>query len=164
MDRREAIKKLAAGGAIAAGGSMILSSNNVAFASSHCEFVNVPLNGDNLPLVATDAGTGILDIAVSPLPGCTCGMSPTYQWVLVSGSVTPWHNSLSATQVTSSTVRLHKTDRRGRPKGFHSNDSFVLTLATSWRCDTQCIAASYEVSGVYGSPPPIAVQNSYAAC
>jgi hypothetical protein len=34
MDRREALKKLAAGGAIAAGGSFVLSSNQVAFAAS----------------------------------------------------------------------------------------------------------------------------------
>jgi hypothetical protein len=34
MDRREAIKKLAVGGAIAAGGSMVLSSNLVAHAAS----------------------------------------------------------------------------------------------------------------------------------
>jgi hypothetical protein len=48
MDRREAIKKLAAGGAIAAGGSMILSSNNVAFAASGC-FMNVPAEGVRHP-------------------------------------------------------------------------------------------------------------------
>ena len=34
MDRREALKKLATGGAIAAGGSFVLSSNQVAFAAS----------------------------------------------------------------------------------------------------------------------------------
>jgi hypothetical protein len=35
MDRREALKKLSAGGAIAAGGSVVLSSTNVAYAASN---------------------------------------------------------------------------------------------------------------------------------
>ncbi len=52
MDRREAIKKLAVGGAIAAGGSLVLSSNLVAHAASAgpAGIVGAPYQGEDLTI------------------------------------------------------------------------------------------------------------------
>jgi hypothetical protein len=165
MNRREAIQKLAAGGAIAAGGSLVLSSNNVAFAASGCMLVDVPADGAPLPLAAGDAGTGVLDIAVSPPPSCTCDdFTPMYDWTLTRFSITPPNGSMTASQTSTSTVRLTKLDKKGRPKAFHGNDQFAFLLKTSWQCGTECITASYNVAGVYSSLPPIATNASYTTC
>lgn len=52
MDRREALKKLAVGGAIAAGGSLVMSSNLVAYAASGgpAGIVGAPYQGDDLAI------------------------------------------------------------------------------------------------------------------
>lgn len=50
MDRREALRKLAAGGAIAAGGSFVLSSNRVAYAASVGGVTGIPAPGEPLPI------------------------------------------------------------------------------------------------------------------
>jgi hypothetical protein len=52
MDRREALKKLAVGGAVAAGGSLVLSSNLVAHAASAgpAGIIGAPLQEQNLTI------------------------------------------------------------------------------------------------------------------
>jgi hypothetical protein len=66
MDRRAALKKLAAGGAIAMGGSMVLSSNAVAYAASVPDGVisGIPPKGQPLPVSIPPFtnSTGVLTI------------------------------------------------------------------------------------------------------
>ena len=78
MDRREALKKLAVGGAIAAGGSMVLSSNAVAQTSSGLPR-GLPGNGQPLPgvgavLLSSDK---VLQFTAPPLPS---GVTAIYHW------------------------------------------------------------------------------------
>ena len=93
MDRREALTKLAAGGTIAATGSLVLSSNNVAFASSVGDITGLPEPGQTIPVTysAITANPARVQVAVDPndpgFPHVTCPagvVTPTYQWRLAS--------------------------------------------------------------------------------
>jgi hypothetical protein len=72
MDRRAALKKLAAGGAIAMGGSMVLSSNAVAYAASVPDGVigGIPPAGQPLPVSIPpfSNSTGVLTITDPTVP------------------------------------------------------------------------------------------------
>jgi len=93
VDRREALKKLAAGGTIAAAGSLVLSSNNVAFASSIGDISGLPDPDETIPVVSTPI-TGYparIRVQVDPsdpsFPTVTCGGTPVttlYEWRLAS--------------------------------------------------------------------------------
>lgn len=74
MDRRQALKKLAAGGAIAAGGSLVVSSNAVAQTTSGC--FEAPL----APFTAVpDVASG--SILVTPSTSMDPqGLGPTFAW------------------------------------------------------------------------------------
>jgi hypothetical protein len=102
---------------------------------------------------------------VDPLPSCTCGeaIETTYSWVIFTYSLIPSSRVLNAYQTSSPTVQLRKTNNGGKLKAFESGDHFVLTLNTSWKCGGDCVQASYEVEGTYGSLPPIARNTSYTA-
>lgn len=82
MDRREALKKLAVGGALAAGGSIVLSSNAVAFAQS----TNGPPPPSQLSIATPTNGSGVGTIQLSapaPPPGAAGGPT-TYQWQILN--------------------------------------------------------------------------------
>ncbi len=84
MDRRQALRRLAAGGTIAAGASMVLASNDVAYAQSAC----VPTPPDNpFDIVeqsrdARDRG-GFWRIANSYMISGS-GLTVTYSWQIRS--------------------------------------------------------------------------------
>jgi hypothetical protein len=73
MDRREALKKLAVGGAIVAGGSLVLSSNAVAQSGSG---TTTPLPTWSAPINGQGQGTLVLT-APTPPSGAT---GAEYQW------------------------------------------------------------------------------------
>jgi hypothetical protein len=73
MDRREALKKLAVGGAIVAGGSLVLSSNAVALSGSGTQ---TPLPTWSAPINGQGQGTLVLT-APTPPSGAT---NISYQW------------------------------------------------------------------------------------
>ena len=58
VNRREALKKLAAGGAIAAGGSLVLSSNAVAATASGPPITGIPGPGEELTNFVTFSNQG----------------------------------------------------------------------------------------------------------
>lgn len=82
MDRREALKKLAVGGAVAAGGSIVLSSNNVAFAQSG----GPPPPSDFVVDVQTNgSGDGTIQLTAPPAPQGSNGA--TYDWHILGCGV-----------------------------------------------------------------------------
>jgi hypothetical protein len=93
MDRREALRKLAAGGAVAAGASVVLSSNDVAFAASPpgTGLSGVPGPGEPLEITYTPNNNGTITIADATQASCASGaLTVTYSWRIlgydVSGS------------------------------------------------------------------------------
>ena len=155
MDRREALKKLAAGGAIAAGGSFVLSSNQVAFAASG---PNAILEYEPTADGATFTIVGFPDDAF-------------YQWRLNYLSLTPaskkqvnlidstgnvlYSSPLGVkvcgpcTDWTSSSNSLG-TISLDRHNGMQPGDAFELdVIVTSSTTGT----SEYRITGSYGSPP-----------
>ncbi len=170
MDRRSAVKKLAAGGAIAAGSSVVLSSNGVAFAASCVVDITNP--------VATLAGdTGgqnnpywlITNTTAAP-PGVTAN----FVWRIrsyanltgrrgnfprlkvnpdgIAALVGPDDDSFVGNVATpssgvASSAVISRTNSNGGPtRGFQPDDDYVVQLDITWdgACDTTL--ASFEIS------------------
>ena len=92
MDRREALKKLAAGGAVAAGGSMVLSSNKVAYAASIGCVTGIPAPGDPLPITYAVTGPQSrrrIQVVDATTPACVDGgpVTTTHSWRINSFDV-----------------------------------------------------------------------------
>jgi hypothetical protein len=118
MDRREALKKMAAGGATVVGASTILS--NVAFANGGTPGC-APTGSVSLSYSST--GTTVT-IGASPTVSCPCGSSQpdvTYQWTggaASNGSVvisTPNGTTYPAAYPWSLTVTVECLDASGDP-------------------------------------------------
>ncbi len=84
MNRREVLKKLAMSGAIAAGGSLALSSNAVAATSSgpSAEVPGIPTpSAPQLPATQSFSNSsGAVTLAHSPSPDLPAGTTLTYAW------------------------------------------------------------------------------------
>jgi hypothetical protein len=90
MDRREALKKLAAGGAIAATGSMVLSTRDVAYAmSGGTGLTDIPGPDDPLPFVFQNNTNGTVTIQSAVTPSCAGSGSATttYSWRILGYNV-----------------------------------------------------------------------------
>ena len=79
MNRREALKKLALGGAIAAGGSLVLSSNAVAATGSGAVIPGIPLEGQPLPGVRLELSGGDRQLTFRAPPP-PAGVTASYSW------------------------------------------------------------------------------------
>ena len=79
MDRREALKKLAIGGAIAAGGSLVVSSNAIAQTTSGVVPAGIPGDGQPLPGVTTTLSSGDRQLTFAA-PQPPAGVTATYAW------------------------------------------------------------------------------------
>jgi hypothetical protein len=103
MNRREALKKLGAGTAIAAGGSLVLSSNAVAQTASG----NVPdIPAANEPLDPTVTLTGFpvqVEFAAPAFLTCSGTGSPTttYSWRIASYTITGFLAGLSQLRIVN---------------------------------------------------------------
>ncbi len=181
MDRRQAIKKLGAGGAIAVGASAVLSSNQVAFAAS-C------VVDPQLPSVVLEGNSGgpywrVSDTTVPP-----AGVTPNYIWRIrsyanlgpgssnrlkiapnsqapifgpspqdFSGTVsTPSSGAANSAVISRSRNNAVGTD------GFEADNAYVTELEITWSgaCDTT--VATFQISQVAGSgtQPPSVTQLS----
>jgi hypothetical protein len=171
MDRREALKKLATGGAIAAGGSFVLSSNQVAFAAS-----GPPEPSDLVAYVEGGDGASFT-ITGEPPDGTT---STSYQWQLNYISLTPagkkqvnlldgggnvlWSSTLGdkvcgrpCTPWTSSSTALG-TVQLDRHKGLKPGDVYELDVIVSWTFSGGgSDNTHYRIYGAYGSDPWVQV-------
>ena len=72
MDRREAIRKLAAGGAVTLGASAVLSTRDVAYAASApgTGLTDVPGPGEPLP-ISSSSGNGNGTVLVGDASNCS---------------------------------------------------------------------------------------------
>ena len=174
MDRRAALKKLAAGGAIAAGGSFVLSSNQVAFAASGG--TSIPGPGDDLPISSgsTQGQVSITDSTyyTCPEPG---GGEPTvtYSWKINGYNLRPPGNStielvdantgevlqtaeLGPTCESSCANLLYQGGsnsaflRRDHSK-LKDGDEYDIGLMVEWQCGSVTTRV-YSVRGIYPGP------------
>jgi hypothetical protein len=183
MDRREAIKKLAAGSALAAGGSMVLSSRDVAYAASTpgTGLFDVPGPTDNLPVTLNSSG-GIMTLSDPSNPTCTPGsLDRSYSWKI--NQLHLWKRSgtleirnstntetirdgvggYSAPNPNHGTVTLRKMSESGQPEDLRKADKFEIELLVTWRCSgAGCyVRAEYVFDLKYDKWPRIDV-GSYA--
>jgi hypothetical protein len=170
VDRREALKKLAAGSAVAAGASIVLTSNGVAFAASigdtGLDGGSIPGPGEPVDVIIDESVTGGNDKEFSitnvGTPACTNSGQPTttYQWQIVS--FTNGRN-----KATSLVLRLaggQTISSTGGATGFTSpsvnassgvfgradgdpmkKDSYVAEMRVTWTCS----GSSARVEALY---------------
>jgi len=160
MDRRAALKKLAAGGAIALGGPMVLSSNVVASTGSGppdpTSVVSYDPSGDGATFTVTGFPAGstfqwrLNALVLGPKSkkqvdlvdgaGNLLFQSPLGQ--KVCGPCTSWTQSSSAL----GTVRLD------RHKGLNPGDYFEIDLVATTPTN---LTYEYRIITQYGSPPSV---------
>jgi hypothetical protein len=91
MDRREALKKLAAGGVVAAGAPIVLSSFDVAAAASPpgTGLQGVPGSGE--PILVNhqvNSSTDTIALSIATAPTCSSGtLTTTYEWMIIQYTV-----------------------------------------------------------------------------
>ena len=124
MDRREALKKLSVGGAVAAGGSIVLSSTNVAYAMSG----QPPTTAQFTIGAGSSTSLASVRVILPVTPGCT----PTgWAWTL---------NSWSVSQGNSATVRVQGSSMLEvltllkSKHGWGPGDWVRVTVIVSWDC------------------------------
>jgi hypothetical protein len=170
MDRREALKKLAVGGALAAGGSIVLSSNNVAFAQSAdgppppaAFTVVVPTNG---------SGAGTIQLTAPPPPAGATGA--TYNWQILECSVSQGRTlvlinssnnqiiargkkaTCSPIPVTTgplpnvpAVVARTVSGGSSNPKVLEPGDTVRLRLVVRWTVASTTVEGRYNIAGTY---------------
>jgi len=167
MNRRDALKKLAAGGAIAMGGSMVLSSNSVAFAASG----PVMPDPESLFTLSETGEQAVLSVTGLP-PGA---VSASYEWQINYISLAPkgkkqidlldendtviYSTQLGAsvcgrpcTPWTPSSSGL-STVRLDRHKGMTPGDYYEVDVRVTWDMDQgPPMVATYRIYGRYGEP------------
>lgn len=90
MDRREALKKLAAGGVVAAGAPIVLSSFDVAAAASPpgTGLQGVPGSGEPILVNHQATASSTVALSIATAPTCSSGtLTTTYEWRIVGYTV-----------------------------------------------------------------------------
>ena len=175
MDRREALKKLAVGGAIAAGGSMVLSSNAVAQTSSGMPIGGIPGPGVD-PGFTTVSDKGGVVITEPSAPVCANGVvSTTAWWRTLSFNLKAPLNKQFQLINPASNARLmsNAINSDGSCNGCTSNigqvggrsvllrrdssklkngDFYEIELRVLWQCSDGKVEAVYKISGTYPGP------------
>lgn len=172
MDRRAALKKLAAGGAIAAGGSFVLSSNKVAFAASGS---NIPPPGDPLPVVSTST-QGQVTMTDSTFYFCPDGNEAdvTYAWKINDFNLRPPKNTI--VELVDGVTGAPLGSASGWPRcnssctnapfigGTNSaelmrdhsklknGDSYDIGMMVTWVCPSNTTVHEYSITGTYPGP------------
>jgi hypothetical protein len=187
MNRRDAIKKLAAGGAVAAGASVVLSSNDVAFAASPPDtgLTDVPGPSDPLPIVFSPNGNGTVTVDATSSASCAPGGTPTvtYSWkvnsfnfsggnrhLLVVNANNPNQVILDTTSSTgyssanpsATAVELRKTNNgsKRKIKKLDPGDTYNISVIVSWQCANANSALEGEYTLTGNGPAAPAVSNS----
>jgi hypothetical protein len=188
LNRREAIRKLAAGGAVAAGASVVLSSHDVAFAASPPDtgLTNVPGSTEPLPIAFMPNTNGTVTVGDATSPACTSGGGPTvtYSWKVNSFSFSGGNrhllvvNAANLSQIIHDTsgssgysspntghpaVELRKTNngRKRQIKPLESGDSYSISVIVTWQCSgaNSALEAEYTLMGMGSNPPAVGVSS-----
>lgn len=181
MDRRQAIKKLAAGTAIASTGSLVLSSRDVAYAASApgTGLTDVPGPSEPLPITVTNNSNGTVTLGDATSPSCGSG-TPTssYSWRInafnIKGGRT-WKfyirdssdsqtiregvSGYSSPNVNHSTIVLRKNNNGGQLKKLDPGDSYDVGMLVTWQCPgaSAYLQAEYRFSATYPNPPTVEI-------
>ena len=185
VNRRDALKKLAAGGAIAAGGSLVLSSNAVAETASGPPITGIPGPGEDLTNFVTFSNQGDVtfthnDTAVCPGGG---GVTTTYRWRTVGFTLSPPRNKrlqlldatslalLNGNDISATGTCISCTDNQltsgsnsallqREISNIKTGDQYTLELEITWECSgSPTVVATYDVAGTY--PDPATAVNTY---
>jgi hypothetical protein len=173
MDRREALKKLAIGGAIAAGGSIVLSSNAVAQSASGPAVAPQP-SAVPISVPVSGSGTGTVTVSAPPAPAGAVLSATTYEWQIhtcrVSNGrtlviINPANNQIiargqkgtcSAIPVKTGPLPnvptvLIRTVAGGSttPKELERGDTVSLKFIVKWSVGGQTVEGRYNVGGTY---------------
>jgi hypothetical protein len=158
VDRRQALQKLAAGGAIASVGSVVLSSRDVAFAASGgtC-LVGAPADGVP-PVVSIDLNKKQIKFTVQGDVSCTpTGGKPSisYNWTIQASS---------PPMTIQNESRSNPSVKRADGANFETTDTYTIQLAMTWQCPgaTQYLAATYAFVATDATQPPAISQTSYS--
>lgn len=188
MNRRDAIRKLAAGGAVAAGASVVLSSNDVAHAASPPDtgLTDVPGPGEPLQLNFVPNADGTVTIGDAESPACTTGGAPTvtYSWKVNSFSFSGGNrhlvivNASNLSQVIQdasgssgysppntdhSAIELRKTNS-GKPrvvKELEPGDTYTISVLVTWQCSgaNSALEAEYTLTGNGPAAPAVGISS-----
>ena len=154
MDRREALKKLGVGGAVAAGASLVLSSNPVAAAGSGPP--GLPPNPRPSVIYSNASNTITITLTV---PNCTDGSPPTtqYLWSNPTGTLATGNQTVTISGSSmNASVTLLRTGHPNASKNAWSNgDAFSVQVSVTLTCGTTSRTDAYTVSGTIGSPATI---------
>lgn len=174
MNRRDALRKLAAGGAIATTGSVVLSSRQVAHAASppSTGLSNVPGSSDPMSMASTNNPNGTVTLTDTVTPTCVSGsLTTTYAWRINGYDIGPGNrhfhlrnaadtatlqqgpstDTCSACPMpyvgpTSSdmSITLRKTNNGGQLKPLDSGDFYDIGLLVTWQCSGHSAALTAE--------------------
>jgi hypothetical protein len=174
VDRREALKKVAAGGAVAAGGHFVLSSFDVAAAASAPGIGGLP---DDNPFTVTTSGNTVTITSQAAPVTCTGGGTPLVEYRWEIRNFTPSTGQNQSLEVLSGTTTIARfpgapnpselsssyssvTVRRN-PGNLNTSDVFTIWATVRWTCGTNRAEAIYSfvqsggtgiVSGVQQPP------------
>jgi hypothetical protein len=132
VDRREALKKLGAAGAVIAGGSAVLSSRSVAFAASAC--VAAPPASVPLRLTQPSGSPRLIRVRFqnNRPPGTS---SQTYSWrnALIVAPTSGGVEILGPTSRETSLRRITSAPR-ARDRIWVEGDKFQVQVQVTWTC------------------------------
>lgn len=184
MDRREALKKLAAGGAIATTGSFVVSSRAVAFSGSGepSGLTGVPGPNEVLPVSVQTSlssngkrGTVIISDTTTPM----CGNQPPnrhYCWRINTFGVKGgrgWKlqvkdgndsqvicdyisQSFTPPNTNHGTVLIRKANKGGGAQLLDRGDHYAADMYVTWQCQgSSTVEAIYRFSGTFPDQPTV---------
>ena len=190
MDRRAALKKLAAGGAIAMGGSMVLSSNSVAYAASVPTVVisGIPPAGQPLPVSIPpfSNSSGILTIVDStqPLYNGAQSVQVSHAWRINGYNLR--QNSATGVEIRTGGQRIQASGQptcvtgcggsyftgtntaevqtfggNDKNKKLQGGDTYDIGMMVVWQVpNVQTITAVYRITGTIGGAATV-INESY---
>lgn len=158
MDRREALRKLGVAGAVAAGGSAVLSSTVVAAAMSG---VCIPVIPDPVDFIITQP-VNAEQVIIQYGPGTMLGVDTIFQWS--NAKIVTAANPVGGVRILGSTASRQVTlERRTTATGVGSARNWLpggvysVLLTVEWSCTgpTRSDTATYLVTATYnGNPLP----------
>jgi hypothetical protein len=186
MDRREALKKLAAGGAIAATGSVVLSTRDVAYAFSGANsgLSGLPASDQPLPITAqttmsSNGKKGTVTISDTTAPMCgTQSAGRHYCWRINSFNVkggNGWKlqikdgndsqvicdfisDSFTPPNSTHGTVLLRKANNGGAAKPLDRGDDYSIDMYVTWQCSgPSYVDAIYRFQATFPDSPTVSI-------